>query len=29
MIMENLEAANHIVFLGEELKKLNQSSDCY
>lgn len=29
MIMENLEAANHIVALGEQLKKLNQSSDCY
>lgn len=29
MIMENLEAANYIVALSEELKKLNQSSDCY
>ena len=27
--MENLETASYIVYLGEELKKLNQASDCY
>jgi hypothetical protein len=29
MIMENLEAAHHIIYLNEELKKCNQQSDHY